>query len=158
MLDHNIKLLILDVDGVLTDGGMYYTESGDEFKVFNAKDGLAIQRLSTEFRLDVGIISSGHNINLIQRRASLLKIKHVYVGKDDKMAVLKEWCEQLNITLNEVAYIGDDLNDMECMQQVGIAACPSDAVEKIRNISKNVLKRKGGDACVREFIEMYWNI
>ncbi|MCX6190026.1 MAG: hypothetical protein NTW54_10590 [Bacteroidetes bacterium] len=76
-----IKLLLLDVDGVLTDGGMYYTESGDEFKRFNTKDGLAIQRLIAKYNIEVGIISSGHNINLIQRRANLLGISRVYVGK-----------------------------------------------------------------------------
>ena len=158
MNEHNIKLLILDVDGVLTDGGMYYTEGGDEFKRFNTKDGFALQTLAKVYDMEVGIISSGHNINLIQRRASLLKIKHVYVGKDDKLEVLKEWCEKLNITLAEVAYIGDDLNDLECMKAVGIAACPSDAVSKIQQISQIILTRKGGDACVREFIEMFWEI
>jgi 3-deoxy-D-manno-octulosonate 8-phosphate phosphatase (KDO 8-P phosphatase) len=97
-------------------------------------------------------------VNLIQRRASLLKINHVYVGKDNKLEVLKEWCEKSNINLAEVAYIGDDLNDMECMQSVGISACPADAAEKIKKISSLILKRNGGDACVREFIEMYWEI
>ena len=153
-----IKLLILDVDGVLTDGGMYYTESGDEFKKFNSKDGLGIQRLSVMYNLDIGIISSGHNINLIERRASLLKIKHVYVGKDNKLDILKEWCEKLNITLQDVAFIGDDLNDLECMQMVGMAVCPADAVEKIKIASQIILNRKGGEGCVREFIEMHWDI
>ncbi len=153
-----IKLLILDVDGVLTDGGMYYTEGGDEFKRFNTKDGYAIQHLSKDHNLPVGIISSGHNITLIERRAVLLKIPYVYVGNREKLGVLMEWCEKLGIRLQDVAYIGDDLNDLECMQKVGIAACPSDAVEKIKNASQIVLNRKGGEGCVREFIEMHWDI
>ncbi len=153
-----IKLLILDVDGVLTDGGMYYTESGDEFKRFNTKDGLAIQRVVSKYKIIVGIISSGHNINLIQRRADLLGISKVYVGKKNKLTVLRQWCKELNITVNDIAYIGDDLNDLKCMQAVGIAACPADAVDKIKNISHIILNRNGGDACVREFIDMHWDI
>ncbi len=153
-----IKLLILDVDGVLTDGGMYYTESGDEFKRFNTKDGLAIQRIVANHGIIVGIISSGHNINLIQRRADLLGISQLYVGRDNKLTILKKWCKSLKIKLTDVAYIGDDLNDLECMQKVGLAACPADAVSKIKQASHIVLNKNGGDACVREFIEMHWDL
>lgn len=153
-----IKLLILDIDGVMTDGGMYYTENGDEFKRFNSKDGLGIQRAITKHGLLVGIISHGHNRNLIERRAELLGINLVYAGKENKLAVLMRWCDELKIGLESAAYIGDDVNDMECMQNVGVAACPADAVEKIRKIAHIVLTRNGGDACVREFIDMHWDI
>ncbi len=150
------KLLILDVDGVLTDGGMYYSESGDEFKKFNTKDGIAIRALSKH--IPIGIISNGINKNLIQRRADLLGIEYVYVGADKKIDILNGWCYRLQIKLTDVAYIGDDVNDMECMKSVGISACPADAVAKIKAISKIQLSKNGGDACVREFIETYLDI
>jgi YrbI family 3-deoxy-D-manno-octulosonate 8-phosphate phosphatase len=154
----SIKLLILDIDGVMTDGGMYYTESGDEFKRFNSKDGLGIQRLIAKHGVNVGIISNGHNVNLINRRAALLGISHVYVGKGNKLEKLIAWCANLNISLSDVAFIGDDINDLECMQVVGTTACPADAMPKIKSIAHTILTRKGGDACVREFIEMHWEI
>src|ERR1035438_6889908 len=100
----NIKFLVLDVDGVLTDGGMYYTESGDEFKKFNAKDGLAIRRL-TKNGIPVGIISHGHLSMLITKRAELLGIKYVCVGMEmKKLDILTKWCEELKIDLHDVAY------------------------------------------------------
>ena len=86
-----IKFLILDIDGVLTDGGMYYSEGGDEFKKFNTKDGLGIQRIIKKHGIHVGIISHGQNIKLIKRRADLLGIEHVYAGKENKLSVLKSW-------------------------------------------------------------------
>src|ERR1035438_3800547 len=123
----NIKFLVLDVDGVLTDGGMYYTESGDEFKKFNAKDGLAIRRL-TKSGIPVGIISHGQLSKLINKRADLLGIEYVCVGMEmKKLDILKDWCNKLNIDLNDVAYIGDDINDLEIMHAVGVSACPDDA-------------------------------
>jgi YrbI family 3-deoxy-D-manno-octulosonate 8-phosphate phosphatase len=152
------KLLILDVDGVLTDGGMYYLEDGSEFKKFNTKDGLAIRRIIKEYALPVGIISNGSKVQLIQSRAETLYIDRVYVGHSDKLSILQQWCQELNITLEEVAYIGDDVNDLQCMSKVGCAACPADAVQKIKDVSHVLLKRNGGDACVREFIEMYFDI
>jgi YrbI family 3-deoxy-D-manno-octulosonate 8-phosphate phosphatase len=152
------KLLILDVDGVLTDGGMYYADSGDEFKKFNAKDGLAIQRVIKRFGLAIGIISNGHLTNLIQRRAQLLGITRVYVGTGNKLEILKSWCNELQIELSEVAYIGDDVNDLECMLQVGYSACPADAVQKIKDVAHIQLTKNGGDACVREFLDTYFDI
>lgn len=91
------KLLILDVDGVLTDGGMYYLEDGSEFKKFNTKDGLAIRRIIKEYRLPVGIISNGSKDKLIESRAQTLYIERVYVGHDDKLSILEEWCKELQI-------------------------------------------------------------
>ena len=149
-----IKMLLLDVDGVMTDGGMYYTEQGDEFKKFNTKDGLVIRKL-TKNGFPVGILSSGFNKNLINSRAELLGIKKVFVGTRPKKQVLLEWCEELDIAPQEMAYIGDDLNDIEMMQLVGLSACPADAVEKIKTEAKVILKNKGGQGCVREFVENY---
>jgi len=150
----DFKFLVLDVDGVLTDGGMYYTESGDEFKRFNSKDGLAIIRL-IESGKKVGFLSSGFNKNIIERRAKLLGIHYVYIGTWKKIEVLEGWCKELNISLKNVAYIGDDLNDSAIIEKVGFSACPADAVAGIKEKVDVILSKKGGNACVREFIDLY---
>ena len=154
VLDRDIKLLILDVDGTMTDGGMYFTENGDQIKKYNTKDGMAIKNI-TKHGIQVGIISHGYKTKLVKDRADLLGIQKVYVGRDDKTTVLKKWCAELNIDLNQVAYIGDDINDINVMQEVGLSACPSDSVKSIKKIADIVLIKKGGDACVREFIDDY---
>lgn len=152
----HIKLLILDIDGVMTDGGMYYTEKGDQFKKFNAKDGMAIMALRKK-GFPVGIISSGFAGEAIRKRAEVLDIQLCYIGRDPKLGILQNWCTDLGITLKEVAIIGDDINDMEVMQQVGFSACPSDAVHIIKKQVDLILTKKGGNACVREFIDNYFN-
>ncbi|MFC2113769.1 KdsC family phosphatase [Bacteroidota bacterium] len=149
-----ISMLILDVDGVLTDAGMYYTEAGDEFKKFNAKDGIAIRKL-TKAGFQVGIISSGFNKNIIQRRADLLGIQQVYLGLDEKMDVLDSWCKKLSVPLSQVAFIGDDINDLNVMSEVGFSACPADAVLEVKQAADIVLTKNGGKACVREFIDKF---
>ena len=149
-----IKFLALDIDGVLTDGGMYYTESGDEFKKFNTKDGMGIKQ-AIKKGIVVGFISSGKNSNIINNRAKLLGVKYVYVGQDEKLDVLKSWCEKLKISLSEVAYVGDDINDLQIISAVGFSASPADAVDKVKKEVNVVLKKNGGDACVREFIDKY---
>ena len=149
-----IKLLVLDIDGVLTDGGVYFTESGDEFKKFNVKDGLGIKN-AVKAGIKVAFLSSGRTKKLIQRRADLLNVKLVYVGHEEKCIILNQWRQELKISFSEIAYIGDDVNDLECIKKCGFSACPADASEKIKKEVKVVLKRKGGDACVREFIERF---
>jgi len=131
LTDFKFGLLALDVDGVLTDGGMFYTQGGDEFKKFNAKDGLAIKTLTAAGK-NVAFISSGFNDNIIKERAKLLGVQYVYVGTWNKPEVLEKWCAELKITFENVAYIGDDVNDLAIMEKVGLSACPSDAVLKIR--------------------------
>ena len=149
-----IKLLILDVDGVMTDAGMFFTENGDQFKKYNAKDGMAIMALSS-IGIEVGIISSGFKLEMVKARAELLKIKHLYVGRDPKIDILNQWCEKLHISLDEVAIIGDDINDLSIMNKVGFSACPADAVLRIKQSVDLVLQTKGGKGCVREFIDFY---
>ena len=151
-----IKLLILDVDGVMTDGGMYWTESGDQMKKFNTKDGLGIMGL-TKKGFQVGIISSGFTKNMVQQRAELLGIERCYVGQDSKLQVLTQWCTEMSISMKEVAIIGDDVNDLEVMKSVGLAICPSDAVNEIKSVCAIILSQKGGQGCVREFIDGYLN-
>jgi 3-deoxy-D-manno-octulosonate 8-phosphate phosphatase (KDO 8-P phosphatase) len=148
------KFLALDVDGVLTDGGMYYTESGDEMKKFNAKDGLAIKAL-TDMGKYVGFISSGVNGNIIENRAKTLGVQKVYIGTWKKVEILEQWCKELNIGFENVAYIGDDVNDLPAIQKAGLSACPADAVPLVKKAVNIVLSKKGGEGCVREFVEKY---
>jgi 3-deoxy-D-manno-octulosonate 8-phosphate phosphatase (KDO 8-P phosphatase) len=149
-----IKLLMLDVDGVMTDGSMYWTESGDQMKKFNTKDGLGIMDL-TKKGFSVGIISSGFTHTMVQKRAELLGITRCYVGQEPKIDVLKSWCVEQGITLQNVAIIGDDLNDLETMRNVGLAVCPADAVNEVKSICSLILSKRGGEGCVREFIDAY---
>lgn len=153
-LKSKIKLLVLDIDGVMTDGGVYFTESGDEFKKFNVKDGLGIKN-AVKAGITVAFLSAGRTKKLIQRRADLLNVELVYVGHEEKCIILNQWIKKLKISYSEIAYIGDDVNDLECIEKSGFSACPADASEKIKKAVRVVLKRKGGDACVREFIEKF---
>jgi 3-deoxy-D-manno-octulosonate 8-phosphate phosphatase (KDO 8-P phosphatase) len=148
----NIRLIILDVDGTMTDGGMYFTENGDQIKKYNTKDGMAINR-ATKKGIKFGIISHGHKLNMVQDRAKLLNIEKVYVGQDPKIDVLENWCKELNISKQQVAFVGDDVNDAEIMESVGLSACPSDAVKDIKSIASIILSKPGGKGCVREFID-----
>lgn len=150
----DIKLLVLDVDGVMTDGGMYYTEKGDEFKRFNSKDGIGIRK-ALAAGIKLGIISNSINDNIINQRAQRLGIEYVYVGSESKLPKLKEWCDKLQIGLENVAYAGDDLPDLEIMKVVGLSACPADAVDEVKAIAKIQLDKKGGEGCVREFIDKH---
>ena len=149
-----IKLFLSDVDGTLTDGGMYYTESGDEQKKFNTRDGMGFQLLR-EAGIKTGIITS-ENTKIVENRAKKLKIDFLRQSKRDggKVAAAQEICDELGITLDEVAYIGDDINCYDLLKSVGIAACPSDACDKVMSIKGiNLMIKKGGAGCVREYIE-----
>ena len=154
----NIKLFITDIDGTLTDGGMYYSENGDEMKKFNTRDGMGIQMLR-EAGIKTAIITS-EDRQLNQRRAEKLKIDFIRQGKVNggKVAVAEEIARELGITMQEVAYIGDDVNCVDLLSRVGMAACPADASAKVKNIPDiYVLTRKGGEGCVREFVETILN-
>ena len=148
-----VKLFLCDVDGTLTDGGMYYTENGDELKKFNTRDGMGFQLLR-EAGIKTGIITS-ENTKIVENRVKKLKADFLYQGKRDggKLSVAKEICEQLGITLDEVAYIGDDVNCVELLEAVGVKACPADACDQVKQLSSmNVMTLHGGMGCVREFI------
>jgi N-acylneuraminate cytidylyltransferase len=153
-----IKLVLSDVDGVLTDSGMYYSESGDELKKFNTHDGMGFQLLR-ENGIKTGIITS-EKTDIVLRRAKKLQIDYLYQGKKEggKLATVKEICEKEKISLENIAYIGDDINCLELLANVGLAACPSDAVDKVKEISNiNILSRKGGEGVFREFVEIILN-
>ena len=136
-----IKMLILDVDGTMTDNGIYIDENGVESKRYNAKDGVGIYELIK------------NNIKIA--RASYLGIKYCYVGNEPKDKILLEWMNQENITKDNIAFIGDDINDLSIINIVGFSACPSDASNKVKNKVSLILKSKGGYGCVREFSDLY---
>jgi len=149
-----IKLFLSDVDGVLTDAGMYYTENGDEFKKFCTYDGMGFQLLQ-KTGVKVGILTT-EDRNLNRRRAKKLGLDFDFHGAKDKLQIVKDLCDKENITLDEVAYIGDDVNCFSLLSHVGIAACPNNAVDKIKAIPNIMqLKRNGGDGVVREFVELF---
>jgi len=150
-----IKLLILDVDGVMTDGGMYFTENDDQLKKFNTKDGMGILELTKNKIVEVGIISSAFKGNAVRNRAEMLGIKRCYVGRVPKMDVLQSWLDELGISMEEVAIIGDDVNDLPIMMKAGFSACPSDAVQVVKQHVNLILSTKGGQGCIREFIDNY---
>lgn len=149
-----IKLLVLDVDGVMTDGGMYYSENGDQIKKYNTKDGMAIIHL-TKNDFQVAIISSGFKDKMVKTRADLLGIQHCFVVREKKINILSDICIQLNLELENVAIIGDDINDLEIIKKVGFSACPSDAMDVVKTNVDIILTKKGGEGCVREFIDSY---
>ena len=150
-----IKLLLTDVDGVLTDAGMYYSENGDEIKKFNTHDGMGLQLIQQK-GIKTGIITS-EDTKMVERRFKKLKLDYLYQGKREggKLASALEICKKEGITLANVAYVGDDVNCLELLSNVGLAACPANALEAIKQIPGIIqLNKKGGEGCVREFTEM----
>ncbi len=152
-LNKNIKLIGIDVDGVLTDGGMYYFENGLEGKKFNTLDGKGIE-LARKKGIKIAIITQ-EKTKIVEKRAKKLKVDYLYQGVKDKLSVLKEICKKEKINLGEVAYIGDDLGDYEVLNLVGAPACPKNALNVIKNIHGiEKLKTVGGKGAVREFVEL----
>ena len=150
-----IKLFLADVDGTLTDAGMYYSENGDEQKKFNTRDGLGF-RLLKEAGIKTGIITS-ENTKIVENRAKKLNIDYLYQGQLDggKLNIAKVICKKENISLNDVAYIGDDVNCIDLLSAVGFAACPADAHAQVKAIPGIVqMQLNGGEGCVREWIDI----
>ena len=148
---HQIKMLLTDCDGCLTDGGMYYSEKGDELKKFSTLDGMGFG-LMREHGVICGIIT-GENTKLVQRRAEKLKLDVLKMGVQNKFATVQGLCVEKGISLEEVAYIGDDINDRELLEQVGFSASVPDALQEIQNIVDYVAVRQGGNGAVRDVIE-----
>lgn len=152
---NKIKLFLSDVDGTLTDAGMYYGENGEEFKKFNTHDGKGFELLR-KAGIKTGIITS-ENTKVVEDRAKKLKVDFLYQGLEHKgkLDIAKDICTKLGINLDEVAYIGDDINCKELLLNVGIAACPNNALNEIKEIYNIIkLKKDGGYGAVREFIEL----
>ncbi len=150
-----IKLFLSDVDGTLTDAGMYYGESGEEFKKFNTRDGKGFELLR-KAGIKTGIITS-ENTKVVENRAKKMKVDYLYQGLEHKgkLEVAKEICKKENITLDEVAYIGDDINCKELLENVGMRACPNNALSDVKDIPNIIhLSKQGGDGVVREFVDI----
>ncbi len=146
-----IKLLLTDCDGVLTDGGMYYSEKGDELKKFNTKDGMGLEKLG-EAGVKRGIIT-GEDTHIVTNRSNKMKLDYLYQGVRDKLSVMKEIAEKMGISLDEVAYIGDDINDVDCIKAAGLGMTVADGMQAAKDAADCVLNAKGGEGAVREAAE-----
>ncbi|MFZ3012968.1 MAG: HAD-IIIA family hydrolase [Nitrospira sp.] len=147
-----IRLFATDVDGVLTDAGMYYSESGDEWKKFNTRDGMGIKLLQ-KAGLITAIVTQ-ERTRLVARRAEKLAIPELHQGVMDKLSVIRDMATRHGLSLREVAYIGDDVNDIEALQAVGFSAAPADGLPQVLKVVDYVCRQKGGEGAVRELTEM----
>jgi YrbI family 3-deoxy-D-manno-octulosonate 8-phosphate phosphatase len=148
-----IKLVLTDNDGVLTDTGVYYSENGEELKRFSIRDGMGVVRLRKLCRIDTGIIT-GETSGSVKKRAEKLKISHLYLGIDDKSTELEKILAKYNLLAENIAYIGDDVNDIEIIKKTGLSACPNDAMDDVKGIVNYVCEKKGGNGAFREFAEL----
>lgn len=147
-----IKILAMDVDGTLTDGSIYMGEQRETMKAFNVKDGYAIANLLPKKDIEP-IIITGRKSQIVAKRAEELKIKKIYQGIQNKKELLETIMEEYHVQSSEIAYIGDDLNDIDCIRVCGLSACPQDAVEQVKRTVDYICKNCGGKGAVREFIE-----
>ncbi|MCR4881495.1 MAG: HAD-IIIA family hydrolase [bacterium] len=150
----NVKLLALDVDGVLTDGSISYTDDGKEIKTFNAKDGQGIAML-TKLGIKVAIITA-RTSTIVQKRANDLGVQYVFQGAKNKLEKLEYLKTTLGITNEEIAYMGDDLPDIPILNVVGIKACPNDAVDEVKKICNFKAAKNGGKGAVRELTDLIY--
>ncbi|BDU49616.1 KdsC family phosphatase [Haliovirga abyssi] len=150
-MTENIKLIVLDVDGTLTNGTIYIGNSGEELKGFNVKDGFAIvkaQKVGYKFA-----IITGRKSVIVEKRAKELSINEIHQGIENKRDKLKEVLDKYNMNMKNVAYIGDDINDLPAMKDVGLVGVPYDGAQEVKKISDFISSKKGGQGAVREFIE-----
>lgn len=147
-----IKMLVLDVDGTLTDGKIYVGEHGEVFKAFNVKDGYRLINLE-KFKI-TPVVITGKTSQILEKRAAELKIKEVYQGIEDKLMVLNDVIQKYGLSYENVAYIGDDVNDLDCMKVSYLSACPADAIDEVMQEVDYVCKASGGNGAVRELIDL----
>ena len=145
------KLILTDIDGVWTDGGMFYDNTNVELKKFNTYDSAGVL-FAHHLGIPVGILT-GENTEIVRRRAEKLQIDYLYLGVKDKVSIAKELCKQLGITFQDVAYIGDDINDMRLLKLVGWAGVPASAPEYVKELATIQLAKSGGNGVFREFVE-----
>lgn len=145
------KLILTDIDGVWTDGGMYYDQTGNEWKKFHTYDSAGVL-LAHKFNIPVGIIT-GENTEIVSRRAKKLKVDYLFQGIKNKLETAQSLAKQLNIGLSDIAYIGDDINDITLLKNAGFAGVPASAPVYIRELSTVPLQKKGGEGVFREFVE-----
>lgn len=147
-----IKLVAFDVDGVLTDGSLTFSEDGKEIKTYDAKDGLGIVMLS-KAGIVTAIITARNN-NTVKLRAGMIDIKELYMGQKNKVIALEELVEKYNLKYSEIAYMGDDLPDICVLKKVGLSCCPCDAVEEVKNVCNFISSRGGGRGAARELCDL----
>jgi len=148
----DIRLFATDVDGVLTDAGMYYSESGDEWKKFNTRDGMGIKLLQRAGL--VTAIVTQERTKLVARRAEKLAIPELHQGIMDKLSTIRDMAARHGLSLRQVAYIGDDVNDIETLKAVGFSASPADGLPQVLQVVDYVCRKNGGEGAVREIVEM----
>lgn len=151
-----IKLFLTDSDGCLTDGGMYYSEQGDELKKFNARDGMGFSLLK-EHGILTGIIT-GENTELVRRRVQKLQLDIYKCGIKDKLKCIREICNEFNINLGNVAYIGDDINDLQVIENVGFGCCVGDAHNSLKTKANYITQKKGGEGAIREVVDLILSV
>ncbi|PSL35558.1 KdsC family phosphatase [Chitinophaga ginsengisoli] len=147
-----IKLLLTDVDGVLTDNGVYYSEAGEVMKRFSIRDGMGVERLRKLCGIETGIVT-GERSPSVAKRAEKLNITSLHLGIKDKEALLESILAEKNLKAEEVAFIGDDVNDLGIMSKVGLTACPSNAMSQVTAVADYRCREKGGDGAFRDFAE-----
>lgn len=151
-----IKMLVMDVDGTLTDGKIYIGPSGELMKAFDVKDGYAIVQLTRQGVIPV--IITGRESEIVKNRARELKIEELHQGVENKLECLKQIAMKHVISAEEIAYIGDDKNDLECIKFCGISAAPKNSVDEVLENVNYICKHDGGNGAVREFIEKVINV
>lgn len=150
-----IKLVITDVDGVLTDGGMYYSKNGEELKKFHTRDGMGIELLA---QVGIGtIFITKENSSIVKKRAQKVHVLACFIGIKNKEKMLEHICKKFHVKKNEIAYIGDDVNDIDIIKQVGFSASPNDAMEEIRKSVDYVSDLDGGFGVLRDISELILN-
>lgn len=147
-----VRLLSCDVDGVMTDGGLYYTETGDVMRKYNVKDGMGLEMIR-QAGFEVCIISASQTPAITMRGAKL-KVRHTHTGVEDKLTTLKAICTELGIGLDQVAHIADDVNDLPVLRAVGCPLTVADAVESVKAVALYRTEKKGGDGAVREVCDL----
>jgi len=145
------KFILTDIDGVWTDGGMFYDQTGNEWKKFNTSDSAGVL-FARKLNIPVGIIT-GEDTSIVARRADKLGIEIVYQGVQDKLLVVNQLCKDHNVDLKDIAYIGDDIGDLNLLKEVGYSAAPANAPLYIQKYVKYVTQKKGGEGAFREFVE-----
>lgn len=150
-----IKMVVFDVDGVMTDGSITYDENGVEYKTFNVKDGQGIVRITKE-GIVTAIITARNNAT-VKHRFENLGMSRLFMGQKDKMVAMKQLLEEYNLDLSQVAYMGDDLPDMPVLKEVGLASCPNDAIDEVKELCHFVSSKNGGRGAVRELTDLIYS-
>ena len=151
---NKIKLFLVDCDGVLTDGGMYYFESGDEAKKFNTRDGMAFKKLR-EMGIKIGIIT-GEDTQIVINRGKKLNMDYIFTGVTDKVDIVNKLVIENGMSFDNLLYVGDDLNDLELLKMVGFSACPSDAEDIIKSNVNYISNKTGGNGVIRDIYNNYF--